>query len=64
MTTPPSEDDLAASLDATAKLLGLEVAPAWRSEVLVHMKVIAAAAQLLTGFPLDEEAAPAPVFRP
>ena len=64
MVEPPSDDVLAASLDAATGLLGLTIAPEWRAEVVAHMKVIGAAAQLLADFPLDEEAAPAPVFRP
>jgi hypothetical protein len=59
-----AEDDLNAMLDAAAGLLGLTVSPPWRSEVLTHMKVIAGAARMLGDFPLEEDTAPAPVFRP
>jgi hypothetical protein len=61
---PATDDGLNAMLDATAGLLGLAIAPAWRGEVLAHMKVIANSAQLLAEFPLDEETVPAPVFCP
>ena len=66
MTLPhsPTDEERAAGLAATAKLLGLTVAPQWREEILFHMKVLAEAAQLLAEFPLDDAIEPAPIFAP
>jgi hypothetical protein len=68
MAPPPdpssTDADRAAVLDGTAQSLGLVIADEWRDEILAHMKVIAAAAQALNEFPLDEEIEPAAVFRP
>jgi hypothetical protein len=65
---PPEQivtnEEPAAALDAAARLLGLSVEPAWRAEILFHMKVIAEAVQLVGEFPLDEAIEPAPVFAP
>jgi hypothetical protein len=58
------EDERSAVLDAAAAQLGLTIAPAWRAEILTHLAVIAEAAALVTAFALDEEALPAPIFRP
>ena len=60
--SPLTDADRAAVLDATAKLYGLVVAPEWRAEVLLHMKVIGEAAQLVGAFPLDDQSEQAPVF--
>ena len=59
-----ADDDLDAMLDAAAGLLGLAILPAWRAEVLAHMKVIATAARTVGDFSLEEDLAPAPVFHP
>ena len=58
-TTPP---DLDAYCDAAAALLGLTIDPAWRAPVLANLRVLREAAALLEGFPLPDEAEPAPVF--
>lgn len=60
--SPLTDADRATLLDATAKLLGLGIAPETRAEVLFHMKVIGEAAQLVAEFPLDDQAELAPVF--
>jgi len=60
--TPLTDADRAAVLDATARQQGLAVAPEWRAEILLHMKVIGEAAQLVAAFPLDDQSEPAPVF--
>ncbi|GJD35146.1 DUF4089 domain-containing protein [Methylobacterium aerolatum] len=54
--------DLDAVLDASAGLLGLTVAPEWRGPVLANLRVLRAAASLVEGFPLPDEAEAAPVF--
>jgi len=59
-----TEPDQSKALDATTAALGLVVEPEWREAVLLHMRVIGAAAQLLLEFPLDDEIEAAPIFRP
>jgi hypothetical protein len=60
----PTDEDRAATLDATTALLGLAIEPAWREAILAYMKVISEAAQLVLEFPLEEDVEPVPVFRP
>ncbi len=60
----PSEAALEAVLDSAAALLRLPVAPEWRDDVLVHLRTITAAAQLVEAYPLDDECGTAPVFTP
>lgn len=60
----PDDKDRAAVLDATSATLGLAVAPAWRADVLFHMKLVGEAARLLQEFPLSDDIEAAPVFRP
>ena len=57
--------DAEAWVAAAAPAVGLTIAPAWREQVVLHTKLLAAAAAQFTDFPLDivhDEAAP--VFRP
>ena len=56
---PPDLDALAA---AAAPLLGLRLDPAWVAPVIANLRVLAAAADLVGGFPLPDEAEAAPVF--
>ncbi len=49
-------------VDAAADLFGVAVDPSWRPAVLANFATLAAAAKLVTDFPLDDEAEPAPVF--
>ena len=58
----PSDADLEAMLDAAAVLMRLPIAPEWRADVLVHLRTVTAAAQLVEAFPLPDEREPAPVF--
>ena len=46
---------------AAAQRLAIE--PAWRGDVIAHLKATAAAARLVLAFPLPDELEPAPVFR-
>ena len=62
MSHNPNPPELDATLDAAAGLLGLTVEPAWREPVLANLRVLQAAAALVEGFPLPDEAEPAPVF--
>lgn len=55
--------DLDAYLDACAAALELPVEPAWKPAIRDNLKIIFAHAEKVSGFPLDDEAEPAPVFR-
>ncbi|MFT8243160.1 DUF4089 domain-containing protein [Roseomonas sp. BN140053] len=59
----PEEETLAAYLDAAVALAGIPMDPSWRAEALANLRGIRNAAALVLDFPLDEEAAAAPVFR-
>ncbi len=70
--TPPSPqptagsgdpEGQAAAVDAAATLFGVAMEPAWREAAVANFAAIAAAARLVLGFPLDDEAEPSPVFR-
>ncbi|MCJ2076645.1 DUF4089 domain-containing protein [Methylobacterium sp. E-016] len=56
---PPDLDAFAA---AAAPLLELRLDPAWVAPVIANLRVLAAAADLVGGFPLPDEAEAAPVF--
>ena len=56
---PPDLDAFAA---VAAPLLGLSLDPAWLAPVTANLRVLAAAADLVGGFPLPDEATAAPVF--
>lgn len=45
-----------------APLLGLSLDPAWLEPIAKNLAVLAAAAELVAGFPLADEAEAAPVF--
>jgi hypothetical protein len=47
-----------------APLVGLTIAPAWREGVATHLAAAVAAAALMAEWPQDDDAEPAPVFRP
>jgi hypothetical protein len=57
-----TDAELDAYLDAAAKALGLTLAPEWRDAVRANLAVTFAMGALVTGFPLPDEADPAPVF--
>jgi len=59
---PAAPPDLDAYCDAAAALLGLTIEPAWRAPVLANLRVLREAAALVEGFPLPDEAEPAPIF--
>ena len=62
-TTPLSDDDAGALVDATMPILGIPMAPEWRDAVAANVKATAAAAALVLEYPLDDAVEPAPVFR-
>ncbi len=57
-------NSLALALDAATALSGVAMRPEWREVALVNLATIAAAAQFVAAFPLDDEAEYAPVFQP
>nr|WP_210036043.1 DUF4089 domain-containing protein [Methylobacterium sp. PvR107] len=60
--------DLSASFDpeayaaAAAPLLGLSLDPRWLDSVTANLRVLAKAAELVSGFPLADEVEAAPSF--
>jgi hypothetical protein len=56
--------DADAVIDAMAAFLGLEVMPKYRPGVAAHLKAASAIAADVLAFETDDEAEPAPVFRP
>ena len=51
-------------IDATAPLLGLDLAAASRATIALHLAVAARMAPLVVDFPLDDDAESAPVYTP
>lgn len=51
-------------LDAVDEVMRLEVRAEYRPGVLANIEVAIRMAKLVDSFPLDDEAEPAPVFRP
>ena len=58
MTREASE----AAVDAAAALFGVELRPDWREAAVAQFGVLQAAAALVAGLPLDDEAEYGPVF--
>ncbi len=56
--------DIARLVDEAAKALGLEIAPQYRTNVIVNYERSLAIARPLLEVELDDELTPAPVFRP
>lgn len=52
------------AVSAAVALSGVTIDPAWHSSVLTNFNAIAAAANLVLAFPLDDMAEYAPVFSP
>jgi hypothetical protein len=53
---------LDAYMDAAVSVLGIPLDPAWRDQVRFHLQLSLRMAELVQGFPLPDEADPAPVF--
>ena len=62
MPESPKPFDAEAYAAVAAPLLGLRLDPAWIEPVSANLRVLAAAAELLAGFPLSDEAEAAPRF--
>jgi hypothetical protein len=56
--------DPAAFVAATAPLIGVDLTPGSRAQVVLHLKIAADLAAKLEEVELDDEAEPAPVFTP
>ncbi len=56
--------DVAAIVDAMARLLGFNLPPNSRAAVIVNLDIAFRMAPAIMDFPLDDEAEPAPVFTP
>lgn len=59
-TPPPFDPDAYAAL--AALLLGLALDPAWLPAITANLRVLAAAAELVAGFPLPDAVEAAPRF--
>jgi hypothetical protein len=59
---PIARDPLDAFVDAAAHALALPVEPAWKGAVKANLAVTLALAASFEGFPLPDDAEPAPVF--
>ncbi len=57
-------DDLGMFLDAGLRIAGLPLEEELRPRVLMHLETAVAMAKLVAGFPLPDEAEPAPVYVP
>jgi hypothetical protein len=57
-----TDDDLDQFAAAGTRLLGLPLAEEWRPAVRAHLRVALTLGELVVGFPLPDEAEPAPVF--
>lgn len=59
------DDETARQLaESAARMLGIAIAPEWMPAVVRNLRANAAAAELLLGHPLADEAESAMVFRP
>jgi len=58
----PQRDALDELVDAAARVLDLQLEPAWKGAVKANLKVTLALADLFADFPLPDDAEPAPVF--
>ncbi|MHB2206891.1 DUF4089 domain-containing protein [Methylobacterium sp. CM6257] len=62
MPDAPAPFDPDRYVAAAAPLLGLELDPAWIAPITANLRVLAAAAELVTAFPLSDEIDAAPRF--
>jgi hypothetical protein len=59
-----SAPDAPSTVDAAAALFGVTMQPDWRAAALASFATLEAAATLVAGFVLADEAEPGPVFVP
>lgn len=62
MSGQVADETLQAWIEAGAALLGIPVDPAWRADILLHLRISLGHAGNVLQFPLPDEAEPAPVF--
>ncbi len=55
--------DIDAFMDASARMLGLPIDPAWKAAIRENLTVIVKHADKVANFPLPDEAEPAPLFK-
>lgn len=58
------EIDWGRVVDIMAPVLGIPLNEEIRQGVVVHLRVVAAMAELVRGLPLPDEAEPAPIYLP
>jgi hypothetical protein len=58
-----SADDLDNLIAASARAIGLPVAPAWQPAIRRNLEVTCRLAALVASFPLPDDTEPAPVFQ-
>jgi hypothetical protein len=56
-------DPLNTTIDASAKMLGLTIEPAWLPSVRANLEVSLRLAKLVDEFPLSDDHEPASIFR-
>lgn len=61
---PADPAALEAFIDAATAMNGLEVDPAYLPGVKIHLHAVTNAARLVLAFETEDDAEPAPVFRP
>ena len=57
-----NDTDLDRFMDASSRVLGIVIDPAWRDAVRANLAVTFRMGTLVLDFPLPDEAEPAPVF--
>ena len=62
--SPKAQDktDIAAYVATATQALGLAVDPSWQANIVFNLNLILRHAALVDGFPLPDDAEPAPVF--
>lgn len=58
----PSEADLAAFIEASLRLSGIEAKPGWLAQLVPVLAVLLEHAERVESWPLGVEAEPAPVY--
>lgn len=61
---PADPAALEAFIDAATALSGLTIDPAYRDGVKIHLNAVTNAAKAVLAFEVEDDAEPAPVFRP
>jgi hypothetical protein len=58
-----TDPELDAWIDAGTALLGIQIQPAWRAAIRLHLTITFGHARTVLAFDLPDTADPAPVFR-